>query len=183
MNSAVLMPFEHSEPDFGVFDHRRVYRMLLPGEVRVRTTLSATHIHRLQGEGRFPVYGRWGGYTCGLPEHVLDAFIVQRMIARVGLAPLGCRPPLPLWRFDISQVPAQCGIYLLRRAAVLEQAAVGKRALYEMVAQGLFASQLSLGERTVCWVAHEVSAWVFSRGFSMSALVPRVAANAPPQSQ
>lgn len=138
----------------------RVYRMLRPAEVRERTRLSSTHIHRLIAAGRFPPYHRIGARTCGLPEHELDAFLAERMAARAGLPPLGFRPQLPLWTFDFSKVPVECGIRLLLRHEVLHRAGFSKSTLRRLVPLRGFPAPISLGPRASRWVAHEVDLWV-----------------------
>ena len=94
----------------------RALRFLRPTEVCRRTTFSPAHQHRLQQQVRFPRYDKLDecGRVCGLYEHVLDAFLAGRIVARAGgLPPLGCRPPLPRWQFRLEDVPVMCGISLL----------------------------------------------------------------------
>ena len=138
----------------------RVLRMLRPREVCERTTLALSHIHRLIDRGSFPRFGAIASHAVGLPEHVLDAFLAERMSAREGLPELGCRPPLPQWRFDMSKVPERCGIRLLRRCEVEVIAGLPNSTFYPLIPKGLFPVQLSLGERASRWVAHELEEWV-----------------------
>ena len=160
MNVAVPVVTDRFEPCLEAISHSRVCRMLRPDEVRARTRFSSTHIHRLQQHLRFPLYELIGARARGLPEHVLDAFLAERMAARAGLPALGFRPPLPMWRFDVSKVPAHCAIRLLHRAEVLALAGFSKSTLHRLVSLGLFPSALSLGPRASRWVAHEIDAWV-----------------------
>ena len=134
--------------------------MLRPCDVYERTTLSSSQVHRLMAQGRFPLFVRLTPGTTGLPEYVLDAFLAERMAARCGLPPLGYRPPLPQWHFDMSRVPALSGIRLLRRIEVEARVALTKTPLYRLVAQGAFPGPVPLGPRAARWVAHEVDAWV-----------------------
>ena len=140
----------------------RVKRMLRPKVVCERTTLSLSHLYRLMDQGRFPRFGLIGSRACGLREHVLDAFLAERMAARAELAPLGCRPPLPQWHFDLAKVPAFCGIRLLRRCQVEAITGLPNSTFYPLIPQGLFPVQVSLGERAARWVAHEIEGWVLS---------------------
>ena len=116
MNVAVPVAIDSPELRLEGIGHSRVSRMLRPVEVRERTTLSSTHIHRLQEQGRFPPYVRMGARARGVPEHVLDAFLAERMVARAGLPPLGFRPPLPTWRYRADLVPERSGNRRLVRA-------------------------------------------------------------------
>ena len=160
--NAVPIYNECAEPDLEGFDHPRVYRMLRPGEVRNRTTLSPAHTHRLQREGRFPLYDRICGRVCGLAEHVLDAFLAERMAARASMPALGLRKPLPQWHFSMDKVPAYCGIRLLQRPRVEELSGLPKSTFYPRIRVGLFPAQVPLGEWAARWVAHEVAAWILA---------------------
>ena len=148
------------ESRLALVDGLRSYCMLRPREVCERTTLSLAHLHRLMKQGRFPPFAAIANHAVGLPEHVLDAFLAERMSARSGLPPLGCRPPLPQWRFDPSKVPERCGIRLLRRCEVEAIAGLPNSTFYPLIRRGLFPAQLSLGERAARWVAHELDEWV-----------------------
>lgn len=152
------------EPRQGLPDGERPVRILRPREVFERTALSQSHLYRLMGEDRFPRYYVIAGRSCGLPEHVLDAFLAERMAARDSLPPLGSRPPLPKWCFDDSKVPAKCGIRLLRRCDVETLTGLPKSTFYPLIPQGFFPMQVSLGERAARWVAHEVAAWAAQMG-------------------
>ena len=152
------------------FDPARAFRMLRPREVRERTTLSTAHIHRLQCEGRFPRYAAIGRRACGLPEHVLDAFLAERMAARASMPPLGLRPPLPEWCFHMDKVPAMRGIRLLQRPSVEALTGLPKSTFYLLIPRRLFPGQVPLGERAARWVAHEVDAWVLASSRSVSGL-------------
>ena len=152
------------------FGPARVFRMLRPREVRERTTLSTAHIHRLQCAGRFPRYAALGRRVHGLPEHVLDAFLAERMAAREAMPPLGLRPPLPAWRFDIDKVPALCGIRLLQRPSVEALTGLPKSTFYPLIPQGRFPGPVPLGERAARWIAHEVDAWILASSSPASGL-------------
>lgn len=151
---------ESSEPDFVGPEPSRTPRMLRPAEVHERTTLSSSHVHRLQCAGRFPRFVALGGRVCGLPEHVLDAFLAERMAARASMLPLGLRKPLPQWRFSMDRVPERRGIRLIRRSRVEELTGLPKSTFYPLIRQGLFPVQVPLGERAARWVAYEVEAWI-----------------------
>lgn len=160
MNPAVSVRIDGPELVLEGLTTSRVYRMLRPDEVRERTTLSSSHLHRLMVAGCFPDYLRIARRACGLPEHVLDAFLAERMAARRGLPPLGLRPSLPPWTFDISKVPARSGIRLIHRYEVLFLASFSKSTLHRLVSMALFPAPVPLGSRAARWVAHEVEAWV-----------------------
>ena len=160
MNPVTHYLYECPELELVAFDCPRVSRMLRPWEVYLRTTLSPSHSHRLMAQGRFPRFGPVAVRSRGLPEHVLDAFLAERMAARVGLAPLGSRPLLCQWRFDVAKVPGVVGIRLLRRVEVLALCGLSKSALHRLVERGLFPAPVPLGPRASRWVAHEVEAWV-----------------------
>ena len=147
-------------PDVVPFPARRALCVLRPPEVCERVALSPTHVYRLIAEGRFPRFVAVGLRASALLEHVLDAFIAERMAARERLPRLGFRSPLPVWRFEPSKVPAQRGIRLMRRADVLALAGVSKSSLYRFVEEGRFPAPVPLGPCATRWVAHEVSAWL-----------------------
>ena len=138
----------------------RVARMLRRMEVLERVALSSSHVDRLVREGRFPKYVPLSGSAVGLPEHVLDAFLAERMAARPHLRPLGCRPRLPLWHYDATKVPSECGIRLLRRWEVVPLVGVSETTMYELIPQNRFPAQVSLGPWASRWVAHEIDAWI-----------------------
>ena len=142
----------------------RPYRLLRPHEVCERVALSSTHVYRLVAEGRFPPLVAIALRASGLLEHVLDAFLAERIAARIAaggkLAPLGFRPPLPVWRFDASWVPSRCGIRLLRRRDVEARTGLSRSTLYRLVGAGTFPGPVSLGEHATRWVEHEVTAWL-----------------------
>ena len=144
----------------------RALRFLRPTEVCRRTPFSPAHQHRLQQQVRFPRYDKLDecGRVCGLYEHVLDAFLAGRIVARAGgLPPLGCRPPLPRWQFRLEDVPVMCGISLLRLCDVERMVGLGRTQIYRLIDQGRFPGPISLGERTARWVWHEVQAWLRHR--------------------
>lgn len=155
-------------PDFDVLGSRRVYRMLRPWEVQQRTRSSSSHINRLQGARCFPLYDRLGPRSVGLPEHVLDAFLAERIAARASMPALGFRKPLPRWIFEADKVPAYCGIGLLRRDEVVVLTGLAPSSFYPLIPLGLFPGQIPLGAFAVRWVAHEVEAWVRSAPLSLS---------------
>lgn len=146
----------------------RVPRILRPREVAARVALSLAHIYRLIAEGRFPPFDALGPRASGLPEHVLDAFLAERMAARATMAPLGLRPPLPRWEFTADKVPARCGISLLRRPQVEALSGLPNSTFYPLIPQGHFPAQVSLGPCAARWVAHEVAAWACSRPPALS---------------
>jgi len=150
----------HEPESIGFGAEPRVYRVLRPSEVCARTTISMSHLRRLMDQMRFPRFEPVAARAVGLPEHELDAFLAERMDAREQLLPLGCRPPLPEWRFDESKVPSRCGIRLLRRREVEEISGLHHNTFYPLIPQGVFPGQVSLGERAVRWVAHEIETWV-----------------------
>ena len=170
MQAAVAVYNESLGSHLEAFDPARVFRMLRPREVRERTTLSTSHIHRLQCAGRFPRYAALGRRVDGLPEHVLDAFLAERMAARASMLPLGLRPPLPMWCFHMDKVPATCGIRLLRRSRVEALTGLPKSTFYPLIRHRLFPGPVPLGERAARWVAHEVAAWVLASSPSVSGL-------------
>ena len=134
----------------------RELRILRPREVGRRTTLSVAQINRLQRENRFPRYMPWDGRTVAMLEHVLDAFFARRMEARADLPPYGFRPPLPKWQFDIDDVPAICGIHLLRMAEVENLVGIKRTQIYRRIPEGTFPPPVSLGAHAARWVAHEI---------------------------
>ena len=140
----------------------REHRMLRPRDVCARTTLSSSHTYRLQAQARFPAYVVLGDRVRGLPEHVLDAFLAERLASRSSMLPLGFRPPLPLWHFDPSKVPARCGISLLCRRRVAALTGLAKSTFYPLIRRGRFPAPVSLGPWAARWVAHEVEAWVLA---------------------
>ena len=166
-------------PDFDVLGSRRVYRMLRPWEVRERTRFSSSHINRLQGARCFPLYGRLAPRAVGLPEHVLDAFLAERIAARASMPVLSRRKPLALWHFSVDKVPAHCGIRLLRRDEVVALTGLPKSTFYPLIPRGLFPGQIPLGECAVRWVAHEVQAWVLSSPLSLSGSFSAESADGP----
>ena len=141
----------------------RALRFLRPAEVSRRTTLSPAQLYRLQHQGRFPRYEKldkcWR--LCGLYEHVLDAFLAGRIVARAGgLPPIGYRPPLPPWHYRLEDVPVVCGISLLRLRDVERVVGLRRTQIYRLIDQRRFPGPISLGERTARWVLHEVQAWL-----------------------
>ena len=143
-------------------DHFHDSRMLRPMDVCERTTLSPTHIRRLQGQGRFPPYAGIGWRARGLPEHILDVFLAERMAARAGLPPLGFRPLLPLWGYSPEVVPERRGIRLFTRDEVIARVGLGKSTIYRLIPHGLFPAPVSLGPHAARWVAYEVDTWIAS---------------------
>lgn len=138
----------------------RVYRMLRAPEVCERVALSVGHVYRLIGQNRFPRFRPLGGQIVGLPEHVLDAFIAERMGEREVLAPLGFRDPLPRWQFHVSKVPATCGLRLMRCREVEALTGLATSTFYPRIKMGLFPGQISLGQHAARWVAQEIETWV-----------------------
>jgi prophage regulatory protein len=49
---------------------------------------------------------------------------------------------------------------LLRLPAVLDRCAIGRSALYDMVAKGTFPKPIKVQKRSVAWLSQEVDAWV-----------------------
>ena len=145
------------------FTHPRPIRVLRPAEVIARTTLSPSQLRRLMQQGRFPRYIALSPGLRGLHEHVLDAFLYQRMCARSDLRPLGFRDPLPRWSFHISDVPPIRGIRLMRRREVLDLVPMGRGTMYALIPRGLFPQQVSLGPHAARWVHHEVERWLVGR--------------------
>ena len=158
--NAVAIYNECAEPDLKVFGHTRTYRLLRFAEVCKRVALSSTHVYRLLAEDRFPRWGPIGRRACGLPEHVLDAFLAERIEARERMPELGFRAPLPPWRFDIARVPARCAIRLVRCRDVAARLGVSTTTLRRMIADGCFPGPVPLGERATRWVEHEVLDWM-----------------------
>ena len=136
--------------------HPRHMRVLRPQEVRLRVTLSVAQLHRLQREHRFPRYEHYGGAFYGLCEHVLDAWFAARIAARADMGPLGSRPALPVWTYRVEDVPAQCGIRLMRRREVLAVIERSSTQLYRLIDRGVFPGPVPLGQRASRWVAHEL---------------------------
>ena len=165
-------------PDSADLPPWRTLRMLRPHEVRARLALSNSHLHRLMTQGRCPKFRTLAGRSCGLPEHELDCFIADRMEARAELAPLGFRTRLPEWSFDLSKVPPLCGLRLLRRREVEALTGLPKSTFYPLIPKGLFPAQVSLGERAVRWVAHELDAWILATAppLSSASVAPNVVA-------
>ena len=102
------------------------------------------------------------------PEHVLDAFLAERMAARASMPALGLRKPLPQWHFSMDKVPAYCGIRLLRRSRVEQLSGLPKSTFYPRIRVGLFPAQVPLGECAARWVAHEVAAWILASNAPVS---------------
>ena len=138
----------------------RAYRFLRPREVCERTTLSISHIYRLINGRQLPRFDVIADRACGMREHVLDAFLAERMAARDGMPPLGFRAPLPEWHFDWSKVPAHVGIRLLRRREVEALTGLPRSTFYPLIRISRFPMQVPLGPQAARWVAHEVAAWV-----------------------
>ena len=151
--------------------------MLRRKDVQARTKLSPSHINRLQHARCFPPYEPIAARVVGLPEHVLDAWLAERMAARASMPALGQRKPLPQWHFAPDQVPAYCGIRLLRRAEVEELTGLPHSTFYPRIPLGAFPAQIPLGEWAVRWVAHEVEAWVRASSLPAPALLPAERAN------
>lgn len=149
----------------------RVYRLLRPREVSQRTTLSRSHINRLINGRQFPGFDAVADRACGLPEHVLDAFLAERMAARDSMPPFGFRAPLPEWHFDWSKVPPHVGIRLLRRREVEALTGTPKSTFYPLIPKGRFPMQVPLGVQAARWVAHEVAAWVVAPAAFVSAVL------------
>ncbi|MDD9982373.1 MAG: AlpA family phage regulatory protein [Gammaproteobacteria bacterium] len=160
MNSLVRIDNESLAPESPPFARRRVVCMLRHDEVRARVAMSTAHIYRLQGELRFPLYEPIARRAVGLAEHVLDAFLAERIAGRATMPPFGFRPPLPLWEFSADKVPEHCGIRLLRRAQVEALTGLPKSTFYPLIPLGLFPGQIPLGVFAVRWVAHEVEDWI-----------------------
>lgn len=153
----------------------RVYRILRPREVSERTTLSLSHIYRLINGRQFPGFDAVADRACGMPEHVLDAFLAERMAARDSMAPFGFRARLPEWQFHWSKVPPHVGIRLLRRREVEALTGLPKSTFYPLIPNGRFPMQVPLGVQAARWVAHEVAAWVAAPAafvFGVPALEP-----------
>ena len=159
----VVQPPTSGDTELSI-SHPRVLRVLRPREVCLRTTLSVAQIHRLQQQGRFPRYQRYAQGLIGLLEHVLDAWIWSRIVARVAMCTIGFRPALPEWRFDLNAVPAEVAIRLLRRREVLRLVGFGSTHLYRLIGAVRFPGPVSLGQRAARWVAYEVQAWVRAWG-------------------
>lgn len=52
---------------------------------------------------------------------------------------------------------------LIRRPRVEEKTGLGRSAIYEMIADGLFPRPVPLGSKSVGWIEHEVDAWIDAR--------------------
>ena len=175
----VYQPAESRDSNFSFSDPRQL-GILRPRDVCLRTTLSVAHIHRLQHDHRFPLYGRYAGRVCGVYEHVMDAWFAGRIAARPAMAPLGLRPPLPVWTFRVEDVPHEVGIHLLRRREVLALVGFGRTQLYRLIAEGRFPRPVPLGALAARWVASEVQSWLRARRLSDPS--PRVPSSAPASS-
>ena len=162
------------------FSHPRHVCIVRPRDVYLRTTLSVAHVHRLQRDRRFPMYHRYAGRVCGVYEHVMDAWIAGRIEARSAIAPLGFRPPLPVWTFRVEDVPPEVGIRLLRRREVLALVGFGRTQLYLLIDEGRFPGPVPLGALAARWVESEVQSWLRAR--NLSDPLPGVAPPAPANS-
>ena len=52
---------------------------------------------------------------------------------------------------------------LLRLKAVMEATGLGRSSIYKFIAQGTFPKPVSLGDRAVGWVDHEIEEWIAER--------------------
>ena len=52
---------------------------------------------------------------------------------------------------------------LIRLKEVIERVQLGKSTIYKMMYEGSFPQSVSLGDRAVSWVEHELDAWIESR--------------------
>jgi prophage regulatory protein len=50
---------------------------------------------------------------------------------------------------------------LIRLREVMDMTCLAKATIYRMIADGTFPKQVSIGERAVAWVEHEVEDWIF----------------------
>ena len=123
------------------------------------------------------MYHRYAGRVCGVYEHVMDAWIAGRIEARSAIAPLGFRPPLPVWTFRVEDVPPEVGIRLLRRREVLALVGFGRTQLYLLIDEGRFPGPVPLGALAARWVESEVQSWLRAR--NLSDPLPGVAPPAP----
>jgi prophage regulatory protein len=54
-------------------------------------------------------------------------------------------------------------IYILRLPEVISRVGLKRASIYQYISQGLFPKQISLGERSVGWLEHEINEWLATR--------------------
>ena len=130
-------------------------------EVTERTTLSEAQIYKLKAALLFPQSIHLGGRSRGWLEHMIDAWLMSRMLARDRMATLLDPVTLPEWTLEMEEiVPSRIGIRLVRLPQVVARVGLKKSAIYDAIGRGAFPWPVPIGVHARAWVSHEIDEWL-----------------------
>ena len=139
-------------------------RMLRTLEILARLGVSESHLRRLERDGQCPVRRCLGPRARGLPEDVLDSWLMWCL----HLCPTTGRLPdpfrLPRWPTDLVQTSPVRGIQMLTLREVEQLVGLRSTCIYGLIAAGAFPRPAPLGSWVRRWALHEIEAWLESPG-------------------
>ena len=147
--------------DAAKLDYLMVLRLR---EVILRTTLSGSQIYKLTAALLFPPRVSLGPHSSGWLEHLVDSWLMSRMLARNKMSSLGQPVSLPEWTLEMEEiVPCRPGIRLLRLPDVISRVGLRKTAIYDAIGRGEFPWPVPIGVHARAWVSHEIDEWLLLR--------------------
>ena len=126
-------------------------------------SVSVSYVYGLIADQLFPQFIPIGPKSCGLPEHVLDAWLWQCLELRLLMSTLRDPVELPLWPPLVVVPSPGCGIRMLRLSTVERRVGLRRSQIYRTVEAGTFPKPVPLGRRVRRWAAHEIDRWMDKR--------------------
>ena len=125
--------------------------------------MSVSYVYGLIADQLFPQFIPIGPKSCGLPEHVLDAWLWQCLELRLLMSTLRDPVELPSWPPLVVVPSPVCGIRMLRLSTVERRVGLRRSQIYRTVEAGTFPKPVPLGRRVRRWAAHEIDRWMDKR--------------------
>ena len=134
-------------------------RMLRTLEILARLGVSESHFRRLERDGHCPVRYCLGPRARGLPEDVLDSWLMWclHLRSRNGRLPDPFR--LPRWSPELVQPSPVRGIQMLTLREVERLVGLRSTCIYGLIAADAFPRPAPLGSWVRRWALHEIDAW------------------------
>ena len=145
--------------------------MLRLNEIRARVAFSNSHLYALLKRRQFPQLGSLGPKSRGLPEHVLDAWLMSCASLRSMTIRLQDPVSLPEWPPAVIQESPVRGIRMLRLCEVERRVGLRHSQIYRNIDAGTFPRPVPLGERVRRWLEHEIEEWLRQRFITHAELV------------